>query len=62
MVYLTLRLLVLKGKVLDLAHDSLILSEVLPVQVVVVNFEIIARRLIFYLFEVVLIVSIAGVF
>ena len=62
MVYLTLRLLVLKGKVLDLAHDPLILGEVLPVQVVVVNFEIIARRLIFYLFEVVLIVSITGVF
>ena len=52
-------LLILKGKVLDLAHDALIFSEALPVLVVVVDIGLIKRRLIADLFKVVLFVSIA---
>ena len=62
MVHPTLSLLVIKEKVLDIAHDLLILCVALPEQVEVVDVVKEWRRLKFYLFKVVFIVSVAGVF
>ena len=61
-VHPTLSLLVIKEMILDLAHDLFIFCVALPEQIVVVDVVKEWRRLKFYLFKVVFIVSIAGVF